>query len=100
MIVIVLSKCPPSLRGDITRWLFEISTNVFVGMVTSRVRDTLWNRIISSCDDGRAIMIFGTNNEQRFDFRIHNSEWKLIDLDGLKIMMRPSDSKIELSDDY
>ena len=89
MIVVVLSTCPPSLKGDLTRWLFEISTNVFVGRVTARVRDRLWDRIQETCDDGRVVMVFGTNNEQRFDFRLHNSEWEKIDLDGLNIMMRP-----------
>ena len=31
MTVIVLTDCPPSLRGDLTKWLQEVNTNVFVG---------------------------------------------------------------------
>ncbi|MFA7037315.1 MAG: type I-E CRISPR-associated endoribonuclease Cas2e [Methanosarcina sp.] len=89
MIVISLSNCPPSLRGDLTKWLFEISTNVFVGRMSGRVRDEIWDRIVSSCKNGRAIMVFGASNEQRFDFRVHNGEWELADLDGLKVMLRP-----------
>lgn len=89
MIVIVLSDCPPSLRGDLTKWLFEVSTNVFVGRVTARVRDALWERIITSCRTGRATMVYGVDNEQRFDFRVHNTEWQPVDYDGLKLMRRP-----------
>jgi CRISPR-associated protein Cas2 len=69
--------------------MFEVSTNVFVGRVGSRVRDELWERVKKECKDGRATMVYGTNNEQRFDFRVHNSEWEPIDFDGLKLMLRP-----------
>ena len=31
MIVVILSNCPPALRGDLTRWLLEISSGVYVG---------------------------------------------------------------------
>ena len=31
MIVIVLSACPVSLRGDLTKWLLEINPGVGVG---------------------------------------------------------------------
>lgn len=89
MIVISLSNCPPSLRGDLTKWLFEISTNVFVGSTSTRVRDEIWGRVVTSCKNGRAVMVFGATNEQRFDFRVHNGEWEPADLDGLKIMRRP-----------
>lgn len=89
MIVISLSNCPSSLRGDLTKWLFEISTNVFVGRMSARVRDMIWDRIVKSCKNGRVVMVFSLNNEQRFDFRVHNGEWEPVDLDGLKIMLRP-----------
>ena len=31
MIVIMLSDCPPKVRGDLSKWLCEINTGVFVG---------------------------------------------------------------------
>lgn len=89
MIVIVLANCPKSLRGDLTKWLYEISVNVFVGRVSARVRDELWSRIKRSCREGRAVMVFGVDNEQRFDFRVYNSDDIPVDLDGLKVMLRP-----------
>lgn len=90
MIVITMSNCPPSLRGDLTRWFFEISTNVFVGRVSARVRDEVWDRIVGNIRDGRVVMIYGVDNEQRFEFRTHNSDWEPVDLDGLKLMLKPS----------
>jgi len=103
VIVITLTNCPPSLRGDLTKWLFEIDTNVFVGRVNTRVRDLLWERIEQLCDTGRATMVFNTNNEQHFDFKVHNSEWEPTDIDGFKLMLRPTGTIIDrapLKDGY
>lgn len=99
MIVIVLSNCPPSLRGDLTKWMFEVSTNVFVGRVGSRVRDELWKRVEEESKDGRATMVFGSRNEQNFDFRVHNVDWVPADFDGLKLMLRP-DGNSSGDDDF
>ncbi len=90
MIVITLNVCPPALRGDLTKWLFEINTGVYVGNVSARVRDKLWERVCDHVKDGRATMVFSTNNEQRLDFRVHNSQWEPVDFDGLKLMLRPA----------
>jgi CRISPR-associated protein Cas2 len=31
MVVVVLTDCPVKLRGDLSKWLFEINTGVYVG---------------------------------------------------------------------
>lgn len=89
-----LSNCPPALRGDITKWLQEISVGVYAGQVSAGVRDLLWQRVCENIKDGRAVMVFSTNNEQRMGFRVHQCEWEPIDFDGLKLMMRPTKPKI------
>lgn len=89
MIVITLTDCPPALRGDLTKWLFEISTGVYVGNVSARVRENIWKRVQNTAKQGRATMVFSTNNEQRLDFRTHNSPWEIIDFDGLKLVLHP-----------
>lgn len=95
MIVLTLTDCPPSLRGELTRWLLEINTGVYVGHVSARVREQIWQRVQQSARDGRATMVFSTGKgEQRMDFRIHNSDWEPIDFDGLKLMLRPSATRL------
>ncbi|MBP6400792.1 MAG: type I-E CRISPR-associated endoribonuclease Cas2, partial [Faecalibacterium sp.] len=32
-----MTNCPPKLRGDLSKWLCEINTGVYVGNVSSRV---------------------------------------------------------------
>ena len=93
MVVVVLEKCPLALRGDLTKWLQEISLGVYVGRVSARVRDELWKRICEECKGGRATMVFSARNEQHFDYRVHNTTWEPIDFDGIRLMMRPSPSR-------
>lgn len=90
MMVLNLTNCPAGLRGDLTKWLFEIAPGVFVGQVSARVRDELWVRVKEMCREGRAILVYSANKEQRLDFRVHGNEWEPIDFDGIKLMMRPS----------
>lgn len=93
MLVISLTECPPALRGDISHWLLEIDTGVFVGTVSQRVREALWQRVTQHLKNGRAIMVYTARNEQRMDFRVHNAAWEPIDFDGLKLMLRPNVSR-------
>lgn len=95
MIVITLTDCPPALRGDLTKWLQEINTGVYVGQVNARVKDELWKRVTENAKSGRATMVFSAQNEQRLDFRVHNTLWEPINFDGLKLMLRPSPSRIK-----
>ena len=97
MIVITLSDCPPKVRGDLSKWLIEINTGVYVGQVSARVREELWKRICENLHTGRATMVFHTIGEQHMDFRVHNTTWEPVDFDGLKLMRRPLPSAREQS---
>lgn len=92
MVVIVLTACPPGLRGHLTRWLLEISAGVFVGKVSSRVRDELWAAVLEHCKSGKAFLVEPAQNEQGYAFRTHRHEWEPIDLDGLSLILRPSEA--------
>jgi CRISPR-associated protein Cas2 len=97
MIVLTLTNCPPSIRGELTRWLLEIDTGVYVGRVSARVREQIWHRVQKHVLNGRAIMVFHSGKgEQGLDFRTHNSEWEPIDFDGLKLMLRPSSTRMTI----
>jgi len=97
VIVIVLSVTPEKLRGEITRWLLEISTGVYVGHLSARVRENLWERIVSDVARGRAIMVWSTRNEQRLAFRVHNHSWTVEDFDGISLMRRVTSESRELA---
>ena len=89
MTVVVLVAVPVGLRGHLTRWLLEISPGVFVGRVTSRVRDHLWERVCKHVgDDGHAVMVHAARNEQALMFRVLGGSWQPVDLDGLMLVQR------------
>ncbi|SDC64217.1 type I-E CRISPR-associated endoribonuclease Cas2e [Actinokineospora iranica] len=72
MTVIVVAACPVGLRGHLTRWLLEISPGVFVGKVSARVRGLMWQRVTEMAMTGRAIMVYGADNEQGLAFAVHS----------------------------
>lgn len=95
MIVLTLTKCPPGLKGDITKWLLEVNTGVYVGKLSSRVRELLWKRVCEHCGTGEATMVFSARNEQGFSFYVHNTNWNPIDFDGIVLLKKPLPVKKE-----
>ena len=91
MVVLVLTACPVGLRGHVSRWLLEISPGVFVGKVSKRVRVRLWSQVLEYSREGRAIMVFGERNEQGLGFLTRRSDWVPIDMDGLNLVVKPSE---------
>ena len=91
--VIVVAACPVGLRGHLTRWLLEISAGVFVGRVSARVRQLLWERTVDMVKSGRAIMVFSANSEQGLDFKVHNHSWTPVDIEGITLMLRPNENE-------
>ena len=45
MTTIVTKRAAPMVRGELTRWLLEVDTGVFVGDLDARRRDLLWQRL-------------------------------------------------------
>jgi CRISPR-associated protein Cas2 len=88
--VIVLTTCPPGLRGFLTRWLLEISAGVFIGNPSARIRDALWNEVQQYAGQGRALLAHTTNHEQGYTFRTHDHAWHPADHEGLTLIRRPN----------
>lgn len=93
MIVLIVTACPAGLRGDLSKWLVELTPGVFVGRPSARIRDLLWDRTTELCKDGRALLVYSAANEQGMEFRTHRHHWQPTDFDGVTLMMRPSDKK-------
>lgn len=93
MMVLIVTACPAGLRGDLTKWLMELAPGTFVGRPSARIRELLWDRTVELCKDGRALLVYSSNNEQGMEFRTHRHAWEPTDFDGLKLMMRKNDSE-------
>ena len=93
MVVMVLEKVPTSVRGELTRWLVEARTGVFVGHVNAMVRDRLWDKCCTAKRAGGVLQIWSTNTEQRFKMRARGStQREIVELDGLQIIRIPSNN--------
>ena len=90
MMVLVLSAVPEGLRGHVTRWLMEVSTGVYVGNVSPRVRDRLWEIVLDTMGQGRATLVYPSRNEQGLEFRVMGDPWTPTDFEGLTLMLRPT----------
>lgn len=94
--IITLSKVKNSLRGDLTKWMQEIDTGVYVGNFNSKVRENLWQRIIDNIGDGSATMTYSYRNEIGYTFKTHNTNRNLLDVDGIPLVLVRSDNKKEV----
>lgn len=95
MVVLVLEKCPPRLKGSISLWLFETARGVWVGDVSERVRQGIWEHCVAECGDGRCVMVWTASDvEQGFRFATFNARWDIVDLDGLLLASRPTPARI------
>ena len=88
--VITLKKVPDSLRGDLTRWMQEITTGVYVGSFNSRVREYLWKRVTDTIGNGEAVMCYSCRNEIGYSFCTCNTERRVVDFDGIPLVLIPN----------
>jgi CRISPR-associated protein Cas2 len=87
MVVMILEKVPKSLRGDLTRFLVEVDTGVFVGRVSAMVRDLLWEKAVEKSQGGRVALAYRVNNEQGFALRLHGYQDRVLrDFDGIVLV--------------
>lgn len=87
--VLILTACPPGLRGYITRWLLEASPGVFVGRLSARVRENLWDLVVAERKQGKALLIYSTNNEQGYAVRSAGHKWNPVELEGMTLLQHP-----------
>jgi CRISPR-associated protein Cas2 len=92
MVVMILEKVPASLRGELTRWLIEPHTGVFVGHVNAMVRDRLWDKCCQAKRAGGIVQAWSTNTEQRFQIRMAGATKRaVVEFDGLQLICLPPD---------
>lgn len=90
--VITLKKVPQSLRGDLTKWMQEITTGVYIGNFNTKVREKLWKRVKENVKDGEATLSFSYRNELGYQFDTHNTSFSNIDMDGIPLVFIPNEN--------
>jgi CRISPR-associated protein Cas2 len=86
-VVISLEKVPDRLRGELSRWMIEVTTGVFVADLSATVRDLLWKKCESKLEQGRCALMYRTNNEQGFTLKLSGDfNRRISELDGLQFI--------------
>ena len=95
MLVTVVENAPPRLRGRLAIWLLEVRAGVYVGKVSKRVREMIWEQIEKGIGDGNAVMAWSTNSESGFDFMTLGANRRIpVEMDGIKLVsFLPEDEK-------
>lgn len=87
MLAIVVENVPPRLRGRLAVWLLEVRAGVYVGHVSRRVREMIWETIVKGCGEGNAVMVWSTNTESGFDFMTLGENRRIpVEMDGIKLV--------------
>ena len=87
MVILILRRTTPSLRGDLSRWMIEPQAGVFVGNISALVRDKLWESVLEQAPDASAMMFYGSQTEQGFAIRCAGDDTRRSrDFDGLTLI--------------
>lgn len=87
MLVVVTETVPPSLRGRLAIWLLEIRAGVYVGDVSRRVREMIWEQVQEMAEDGNVVMSWATDTESGFDFVTYGENRRVpIEHEGMRLV--------------
>lgn len=86
--VIRITAVPEHLRGYLSRFVVEYGTGMYIGNVSKRVAESLWDKTVQAAGEGEVIMVTSSRTtEQGFQVRLHQTKGKDIeDFDGLQLL--------------
>jgi len=85
--VVVTEAVPPRLRGRLAVWLLEVRAGVYVGDVSRRIREMIWEQVGIFAEEGNVVMAWSTNTESGFDFVTYGSNRRMpVEMDGLRLV--------------
>ena len=90
LVVFIMERTSTSLRGHLSRWMIEPRAGVFVGKLSARVREKLWDLMTKKSPSSGFIMIYQNNTEQGFSIKSYgDSSRRVVDLDGIQLIQFP-----------
>jgi len=88
VILLDLDGAPAKLTGIVKRYLVEIRPCVFVGKLSARTAEQLWEQVVALSPKA-AIMAYPARNELGVGFKTYGrSRFQILDCDGLPLIMR------------
>lgn len=90
MRILILEKPSDKLRGKLTRYMYEVSPNRFVGNISKRIADSIWDTIKEDANEQtKATFVEPCDNEQGFCVRnIGYPTYSCMDFDEVNLFSR------------
>lgn len=86
-VVVVTESVPPRLRGRLAIWLLEVRAGVYVGDVSRRTREMIWQQLDAGYEDGNVVMAWASQSESGYDFQtLGRNRREPIEFDGLRLV--------------
>lgn len=87
MLVIVVENAPERLRGRLACWLLQVRAGVYVGDVSRKVREMLWQQVEGGIGGGNAVCAWSAPNESGFELATVGPSRRIpVDFDGLTLV--------------
>ena len=87
-LVVVAENVPPRLRGRLAIWLLEVRAGVYIGNVSRRVREMIWQQLEAGFEDGNVVVAWASSSESGFDFQTLGKNRRVpVDYDGLRLVV-------------
>jgi CRISPR-associated protein Cas2 len=87
MLVIASETIPARLRGRLAIWLLQVRAGIYIGNVSAKVREMIWEQCETLYEDGNIVMAWQTNTESGFDFQTLGENRRIpIEMDGVRLV--------------
>lgn len=93
-LVVVTENVPPRLRGRMAIWLLEVRAGVYIGDVSRRTREMIWQQLADGYESGSVVMAWASKHESGYEFQTLGTNRRIpVEFDGLSLVaFRPSES--------
>ncbi|MDW8844781.1 type I-E CRISPR-associated endoribonuclease Cas2e [Erwinia sp. MMLR14_017] len=87
LLMVVTENVPPRLRGRLAIWLLEVRAGVYVGDLSRKSREMVWQQIVRLYEPGNVVMAWASNNESGFEFQTLGENRRLpVEMDGIRLV--------------
>ncbi|KSR45926.1 MULTISPECIES: type I-E CRISPR-associated endoribonuclease Cas2e [Pseudomonas aeruginosa group] len=86
-LVVAAENVPPRLRGRLAIWLLEVRAGVYIGDVSRRTREMIWQQLSEGVEEGSVVMAWASANESGYEFQtLGENRRRPVLFDGLQLV--------------
>lgn len=86
-LVVVTENVPPRLRGRLAIWLLEVRAGVYIGDVSKRTREMIWEQLQAGSENGNVVMAWASSHESGYEFQTLGENRRIpVEFDGLRLV--------------